>query len=108
MFGYQLGNIKALPNTLDKVSAYNIDNLIFPIIEYYTCSEEEKEAVRTKLIYEGYTIGVVDVINKYITPDNASVYPKGIFVKAQLLHLNINDNHTTEDIVKELMKGVYF
>lgn len=108
MFGYQLGNIKALPNTLDKVSAYNIDNLIFPIIEYYTCSEEEKEAVRTKLIYEGYTIGIVDVISKYITPDNASIYPKGIFVKAQLLHLDINDNHTTDDIVKELMKGVYF
>ena len=108
MFGYQLGNIKALPNTLDKVSAYNIDNLIFPIIEYYTCSEEEKEAVKTKLIYEGFTLGIVDVISKYITPDSASVYPKGIFVKAQLLHLNINDNHTTDDIVKELMKGVYF
>jgi len=108
MFGYQLGNIKALPNSLDKVSAYNIDNLVFPVVEYYTCSDEEKDAVRTKLIYEGYTIGVVDVINKYIKPDSELVYPKGIFVKAQLLHLDINDNHTTEDITRELMKGVYF
>lgn len=108
MFGYQLGNIKALPNSLDKVSAYNIDNLVFPIIEYYTCSDEEKEAVRTKLIYEGFTLGIVDVISKYITPDNSSIYPKGIFVKAQLLQLNIDDSHTAEDITKELMKGVYF
>ena len=107
MFGYQLGNIQALPNSLDKVSAYNIDNLVFPVVEYYTCSDEEKDAVRTKLIYEGYTIGVVDVINKYIKPDSDLVYPKGIFVKAQLLHLDIDDNHTAEDITKELLKGVY-
>ena len=40
----QLGNIKAQPNSLAKTSAFNIDTRKFPILEYYTCTETEKQA----------------------------------------------------------------
>lgn len=49
MFGYQLGNIQALPTTISKVTAFNRNNKIFPVLEYYTCTEREKEALANKI-----------------------------------------------------------
>lgn len=33
---YQIGNIKATPDSLTKVSSYNPNNKIFPVLEYYS------------------------------------------------------------------------
>lgn len=46
---YQLDNIKALPYSLAKCSTININNKIFPFIEYYSCSDEEREAFANKI-----------------------------------------------------------
>ncbi len=102
-FHLQLGNIQAIPYTLTKVSAFDIDSAVFPIIEYYTCTDEEKEYLRNKFKYEGYTIGVVDTLNKYINRGN------GTYVQADLIRNTeiIDDTHQLEDIYTELTKGVY-
>ena len=40
-----LGNIQAQPYSLAKTTPFTANNKIFPILEYYTCSPEEKELV---------------------------------------------------------------
>lgn len=102
MFDYQLQNIKALPYTLGKVSAFSINNKIFPFLEFYDCSDEEKEALRLKLQYNGMTIMTIDTISNYIqdTPT---------FIQGQLIRLEDlgEDYHSITAIAAELHKGIY-
>ena len=49
LFYYQLDNVKAIPSALSKASAFNINNKYVPFLEKYTCTEEEKNALRDKL-----------------------------------------------------------
>lgn len=111
LFGYQLGNIRALPRTLTKVSAYNADNTIFPTIEYYSCSEEEKKAVANKVAYNGMSVGIIGKISDYIynSWNYEDITDKG-YIKAQVIRLeNIaDDTHLLNAIAEEIYKGVYF
>lgn len=99
-FRMQLGNIQALPYTLTKVGAFNINSKVWPFLEYYTCSEQEKEALKMKIQYEGMTVGVVDILGNYMT---------GGYVQADLIRNKdvIDDSHLLDDIYIELTKGVY-
>ena len=101
-FNYQLGNIKALPYTLTKVGAFDINSKIFPFLEYYTCTPTEKEALEMKLRYEGMTVGIVDILSNYLIEGNG-------FVQADLIRnetIKVN-NHELNEIYNELTKGVY-
>ena len=99
-FNMQLENIQALPYTLTKVGAFNINSKVFPFLEYYTCKEQEKEALRMKIKYEGMTIGIVDYLGQYMN--------KG-YLQADLIRNDeiIDDAHLLDDIYIELTKGVY-
>ena len=99
-FKMQLGNIQALPYTLTKVGAFNINSKVWPFLEYYTCSEQEKEALKMKIQYEGMTVGIVDVLGNYMD---------GGYVQADLIRNEaiIEDSHLLDDIYIELTKGVY-
>ena len=102
MFGYQLGNIKAMPSSLSKTSAINADNKIFPIIEYYTCTEQEKQALKDKIKYNGMTVGRIGKIASYIQPDYS-------YIKAQLIRLDgiTHDTNYLNEIANEINKGVF-
>lgn len=99
-FNMQLENIQALPYTLTKVGTFNINSKIWPFLEYYTCTEVEKEALKMKIQYEGMTVGVVDILGNYIS---------GGYVQADLIRNEsiIDDSHLLDDIYIELTKGVY-
>ena len=102
MFGYQMGNIQAIPSSLSKVSALNTDNKIFPIIEYYTCTEEEKQALKDKIKYNGMTVGRIGKIASFIQPDYS-------YIKAQLIRLEgiTEDTQYLNEIANEVNKGVF-
>ena len=101
-FGFQLGNIKALPNTLNKVSSIVANSKLFPFVEYYTCTNEEKQALDDKLRYNGMTIGRIGKIKDYKHPDSQT------YVKGQLIRLEGKyDTHTVNEIANEFMKGWY-
>lgn len=115
LFGYQLGNVKALPNSIAKSTAYNIINKIFPIIEFYDCTEEERLIVAKKIAWNGMTVMAIGKVADYITNnwtcqinDNTYVNDKG-YIKGQLIRIDINDDyHKVTQIADELNKGVYF
>lgn len=102
-FGYTLGNIQALPHTLSRVSAYNADNKLFPVLEYYTCTDEEKEALRNKIKYNGMTIMRIGTLSDYVRADLA-------YVKGKLIRIDDmgEDYHVINAIAGELYKGVFY
>ena len=101
-FGFQLGNIKALPNTLNKVSSIVANSKLFPFVEYYTCTDEERKALEDKLKYNGMTIGRIGKIEDFLHPDAQT------YVKGQLIRLEGNyEAHTANEIANEFMKGWY-
>ena len=54
-----LGNIQAQPYSLAKTTPFTASNKIFPILEYYTCSEEEKTLVEAFLENNSFNLGAV-------------------------------------------------
>lgn len=101
-FNYSLGNIQALPYTLNKVSSFNFNNKIFPILEHYTCTETEKNALINKLKYNGMTVMAIGRIVDYIRPEES--YIKGRLIRLESIP---DDFHMVNSIADELYKGVY-
>lgn len=101
-FGYQLGNIRALPYSLNRVTAFNINNKIFPILEYYTCTEVEKQALRDKITYNGMTVQAIGTVAQYLQEE--PTYIKGRVIRLEDLG---EDYHMAVAIAEELYKGVF-
>lgn len=100
-FGFQMDNIKALPNTLNKVGSFNANNKIFPFLERYECTPEEKEALINKLKYNGMTVGRIGKIKDYLQYEET-------YVKGQLIMLDgVHDYAEIADASSELNMGVY-
>lgn len=110
MFGYQLDNIKALPYSISKTTAYTYNNKVFPIIEYYTCTDEEKKAFANKIAYNGMTVGVIDKIVNYAynTWSYKDITDKG-YIKARLIRIEgiEDDTHLFNNLADEVFKGFY-
>ena len=102
MHTLQLGNVQALPTTLSRSTAYTYNNKIFPFVEFYSCTDAERQAFVDKLKWEGMTIGRHDIIANYI-----SNQPQ--FLRATLKRLEglADEYHVINVISEELQKGVY-
>ena len=109
-FGYQLGNIQALPYSLARTSAFTANNKIFPFIEYFSCTSMEKIALANKISYNGMTVGRIGTINEFIGNQwsYADISAKG-YIKGQLIRFSLEgeDFHIVNSIADELYKGVY-
>ena len=104
MFSMELNNIQALPQTISKVSALNQNNKLVPVLEYYTCTPEERKAFENKLKWNGMTLGIIidqgeQEFNKYT----------GGYIKGQLIRIESNgeDFHLFNSLSEEFNKGVY-
>lgn len=111
MFGYTLGNIKARSQTLSKTTSYNINNKYFPYIEYYTCTDREKDALAKKIAWNGMTVMAIGNINDYINNEWSynDITSKG-YIKGRIIRIeNLEDEfHLLKEISNEIYKGVYF
>lgn len=108
-FGYQLGNIKAIPYSLSKVSAYNENNKIFPFIEYYTCTDEEKTALKSKIAYNGASIGRIGTIREYIYQSLFENNTGFWYIKGKIIRLNNfgGDYQQLNVVGAEMLKGIF-
>lgn len=105
-FKYRLGNIKALPYSLNKVNPLTYNNKIFPFIEYYTCTAEEITAFINKITYSGMTLNVIGTIATFKTNYGGS---DKNFYRGEIIRLD-NFNTSSEiayEIYQEIEKGVY-
>lgn len=109
IFEYSLDNIRALPNSIAKTTAYTENNKIFPVLEYYSCTDEEKNILANEIAQRGMTIGSIDYISSYAynTWEYNGIVARN-FIKAQIIKTDIEDNHIADVLSTELAKGLYF
>ena len=101
MYGYNLQNIQAIPTSLTKTSALTYNTRVWPFIEYYTCTESERKALKDKIKYNGMTVMKIGQLSDYPLGEDR-------FYKGQVIRLNMNlDSHMAYEIYNELKKGVY-
>lgn len=107
VFKYELANVVAVPDTLTKVSAYNVNNKYFPIVEVYESTDEEKAAFADYIREFNSRIGILTTIKKVLR----SRYKDLEYVKGQIVRLPDGsgcDPHVANEIYAEIAKGVYF
>ena len=102
MFNYSLGNVQAIPNALAKNTAFTFNNKLFPFIEFYSCTDVEKEALKEKIKYNSMTVMKVGTIGQYMNYTEQ-------FIKGQVIRLPdvIDDAHIANEIYNEINKGVF-
>ena len=102
MYNFSLQNIKALPYTMTRCTALTYNNKLFPFVETYSCTDEEKEAFVYKLKYDGMTVNKIGKIKDYT--DLA-----GNMLKAEIIRFEglKEDAHMASEIYNEIKKGVY-
>lgn len=114
LFGYQLGNVQAIPLTLSKVSSFNPNNKVFPVLEYYTCTDEEKIAYTYKIAFNGMTrntIGKIEDImyNTWEHEIGGVKIKSRNYIKAIPIRMEIGEDfHLADSISIELSKGFYY
>ena len=102
MFKYQLGNIKALPYSLSKVTPLTYNNKIWPFIEIYGATDEEENILANYLNYQSMTINAIGHIEDYQQQEKTFI--KGLLIRIENLDAT---SHEAMEIYKELEKGVY-
>ena len=102
MYGYNLQNIQAIPTSLTKTSALTYNTRVWPFIEYYTCTEAERKALKDKIKYNGMTIMKVGQLNDYLLGEDN--FYKGKVIRLPDVKI---DGHMAFEIYNELNKGVY-
>lgn len=111
IFNLNIGTIQAQPYSLSKTTAFTKNNKIFPILEYYTCSNEEKDLVAAHIINYSMTVGAIGKLKDYIknTWQYNNVYARN-FIKGTFLKLKdlFEDYHYLNALNEELNIGVYF
>ena len=103
LFAFNMQNIQARPDSLAKVSTFDKNNKVWPVLEYYSCTNQEKEALVNKMRYNGMTIGRIGKMSDFM------VYGEPQYIKGQLIRNLIiaDDYHILRAIAEELNKGVF-
>lgn len=99
---YQLGNIQALSYTVSNISNIDILSKYYPFLEYYSCTDIEKQSLIDFLEYKGYNIGRIGTIGEFLQPERH-------YFQGYLLRLNNStiETHETLELNNELSQGVY-
>lgn len=104
LFNYNIGNIKAQPYTLGKLSGYSVDNKYFPVLEIYDCTDTEKEAFKNKVTYNGMSINRIGKLIDFLDSSDLHYY------KAKLIRTPDTEEDTGywASLVNEVNSGFYY
>lgn len=107
LFNYNLQNIQALPQSVSKTGCLTYNNKLVPYIEYYTCTDQEKEALQNVIKYTGMSVGVTGRIGDYVSPGYG--FENAKYIQADMIYIELDeDYHLTMEIVKTLQGGIRF
>ena len=100
MYNYSLQNVHALSYSLTRCTALTYNNKLFPFVEKWTCTQEEKDALLEKLHYDGMTVNRIGKIQDYIGNDT--------MVRGEIIRIDLKSNNLiANEIYNEIRKGVY-
>lgn len=102
MYDYQLGNIKALPDTINKVTPLTFNHKMYPFIEVYSATDEEKNILMNYLDWRSMKVEAPGSIQTYLQSEPH-------FIQGELLRLTDFNESSFEamEIYKEIKEGVY-
>lgn len=103
-FKFQLGNIKAIPNSISKVSPITFNNKKFPVLEYYTCTGEEIGILKNKIMFNSMNVNAIGTIQDYQQVERTFI--SGDLLRFDNTYPQLSSNEVNE-IYKEISKGVY-
>ena len=105
-FRYELGNVKAQPDALTKVTAYNVNNKYFPVLELYSATDEEASALLRFWDAYNFPIGAMTTLKSILTDGRTKEWE---FVKGRIAYLEgvSEDSHVVNEIYAEIDRGVY-
>ena len=101
-FKANLENIRALPQSLTKVDSLSPNNSLVPYMEYYSCTEIERQAVKNKFKYQSFAINRIGTISEFI--QDTPTYIRASVIRLPGLE---DDYHLASVIAQELAIGVY-
>lgn len=106
LFDYQLDNIQSMPRTISKLTSINTDFRVWPFVEIYSTTIDDRNHFNDMIKYNGMTIMVTGYIEDYLKPSDET------FIKATLIRFyefskQENDFTLVEAINYELSKGIY-
>lgn len=110
----QLQNIQALPYSLSRTDSFTPNNKIFPVLEVFDCTDEEKLNLARYISFNSMTVNQYATVAEYEgnTWSYEGIETRG-FIKAQLLLSEYSNSmfngetHEWRAIAEELEKGVY-
>ena len=100
-FQYQLGNTQALNASITKSTPLTYNNKVWPVLEIYSCKDEEKEVLKNKIKYDGMTVMAIGTLRAY---SEEGAHLKGKLIRIEGLD---DDSHIAQAIYEEVDKGFY-
>ena len=102
MYNFNLQNIQAMPTTLSKTTAFDINSKYFPFVEFYEATPDEETALRNKITYNSMSVMAIGTIGQYKQTDRT-------FIQGQLIRIEGlgEDYHSAAAIAAEIQKGVF-
>lgn len=80
-FQYRVGNLMAQPNTLSRSTSFDALYRIFPVLETYECTPDEKNQLMTSIQYNGVPINQVSTLQTQIDAGSSELYVAGVFLR---------------------------
>lgn len=112
MHELQLGNVQAMPRTLSRTTAFNVDNRYFPILARYLPTQEEIALANDFINNRSMNVGVIGkpvdyIYNRYSKDDYTDPSDRG-FIQGSIIKIDsIHDTHFVDELNMEFQKGVY-
>lgn len=103
MYNMNIQNVKARPNTIAQQTAFNFNTKPYPVIEFFTTTDKEKEDFKNKIKYNGMLINCIGTIIDFINTGEET------YVKAKIIRFNNinNDTNYLNAIASEVNKGFF-
>lgn len=104
-----LQSIEAQPDSLARTTAFNAINKVFPILEYFTCTDEEKNAVAKSIIENSMRAGFVTTISEIAQNrwNYGELEDRG-YISGKLIRSSVKeDPHYLTALNDELLTGFY-
>lgn len=99
VFELELGNVKARGITLSKTSAFDYNSKEFAYIEYWSCTDEERQFFESYIRQKGMTIGAVAQLSTTTLGEGYN------YVEGTILEIEINDDSHVVSALNNLLEG---
>ncbi len=101
-YQYQLGNIAALPDTLSRSSSFDAMYRVYPVLEIYSCSDEEGIQLTKSIQWNGVEINQISTLGEQLENGTGELY-----VSAELLRFDAGNDQIYGAISQLLADGIY-